>query len=369
VKKVRNLEHGADSLVTVRRSRINPLYTLIGAVVLSGLLTWAPWFLPAADVSILQNFFILVIMATMWNLLAGYAGMVSIGQQGFIGLGAYAVLYFAIKGVNPFVAIPLAIIVCAIIALPVTYLLLRLRGGYFSVATWVVANTAMLLILSFTLLGGGTGAALPGLVNLSPDQLNHDRYLSTWFVALVVVVATYLLLRSRLGLVLSSVRDNEVASRSSGTKVTSTRRLIFIVAAAGCGAAGAVLAISQPFIQPGNEFSLSWTAQMLFVSMIGGLGTIEGPILGSIIFFALQQWLQNWGAWYLIIFGAVAVSIAIWQPRGLWGIVRDKFHFELLPVGYRVNDATRDPVPRKSDGPSWRSRFARKKDGPESVAT
>jgi branched-chain amino acid transport system permease protein len=358
MKNVRNLTHDGDSVVSVRRSQISPLYTLTGAAILVVLLSWAPWILPAADVSILQNFFILVIMATMWNLLAGYAGMVSIGQQGFVGLGAYAVLYFAIKGVNPFVAIPLAILVCAVIAVPVTFLLLRLRGGYFSVATWVVANTAMLLILSFTLLGGGTGAALPGLVNLSPNALNHDRYLSTWIVALVVIVATYLLLRSRLGLVLSSVRDNEVASRSSGTKVTSTRRMIFIVAAAGCGAAGAVLAISQPFIQPGNEFSLSWTAEMLFVTMIGGLGTIEGPILGSIIFFTLQQWLQNWGAWYLIIFGAVAVAIAIWQPRGLWGIVRDKFHFELLPVGYRVVESTTKP---DGDGAGLRAKRWRTK--------
>jgi branched-chain amino acid transport system permease protein len=108
---------------------------------------------------------------------------------------------------------------------------------------------------------------------------------------------------------------------------------------------------------------------MLFVSMIGGLGTIEGPILGSIIFFALQQWLQNWGAWYLIIFGAVAVSIALWQPRGLWGIVRDKFHFELLPVGYRVNGAAVDPPSMKGDRPAWRSRFARKKVAPESAST
>ena len=369
MKRLGNLQQGDQSSVRIRRGQLNPLYTLIGAVVLSVLLTWAPWILPAADVSILQNFFILVIMATMWNLLAGYAGMVSIGQQGFIGLGAYAVLYFAIKGVNPFVAIPLAIIVCAIIAIPVTYLLLRLRGGYFSIATWVVANTAMLLILSFTLLGGGTGAALPGLVNLSPNELNHDRYLSTWFVALIVIVATYLLLRSRLGLVLSSVRDNEVASRSSGTKVTSTRRMIFIVAAAGCGAAGAVLAISQPFIQPGNEFSLSWTAEMLFVSMIGGLGTIEGPILGSIIFFALQQWLQNWGAWYLIIFGAVAVAIALWQPRGLWGIVRDRFHFELLPVGYRVEGPSHEPAPLSSASPAWWGRIGRKSAVEESKAT
>ncbi len=247
------------------------------------------------------------------------------------------------------VAIPLAIVACGAIALPVTYLIFRLRGGYFSVATWVISDSAMLLIGSIALLGGGTGHFLPGLTNLSPTQLNHDTYLATWIVALLVVVATYLLLRSRMGLVLASLRDNELASRSAGARVTSIRRLIYIVAAAGCGAAGAVLAISQPFIQPGNEFSLQWAAEMLFVSMIGGLGTIEGPILGSIIFFVLQQARQNWGAWYLIIFGSVAMAVAIWWPRGIWGALRDRFNLELLPVGYRVvvEGASRSKGPRR----------------------
>jgi branched-chain amino acid transport system permease protein len=262
--------------------------------------------------------------------------MVSIGQQGFVGLGAYATLYFAIKGMSPFVAIPFAIIACAILAYPITYLLFRLRGGYFAVATWVVADSAMLVILTIALLGGGTGKYLPGLSNLSPSQFDHDTYLATWFVAFAVVAATYFILRSRLGLVLSSMRDNETASRSAGAKVTSTRRLIYVIAAAGCGAAGAVLAISQPFIQPGNAFNINWAAEMLFVSMIGGLGTIEGPIIGCVIFFVLQQWLQNLGAWYLIIFGSVAVVIALWLPRGIWGFIREKTNFELLPVGYRV---------------------------------
>jgi branched-chain amino acid transport system permease protein len=322
--------------VSVRRSTHSPLYTLAGAVVLVVLLTLAPWIVPAEFATTLTNFFILVIMATMWNLLAGYAGMVSIGQQAFVGLGAYATLYFAIKGVNPFVAIPLAALACAVLAVPITYLLFRLRGGYFSIATWVVSDTALLIIGTIALLGGGTGRLMPGLQNLSPSETAHFSYLATWLVALIVVSGTYVLLRSRTGLVLASIRDNEVAARSVGVNVRTARRTIFVVAAAGCGAAGAVLAISQPFIQPSNEFNLQWAAEMLFVSMIGGLGTIEGPIIGSIIFFALQQSLQQQGVWYLIIVGSMAVAVALWQPRGIWGAFRDRFHSELLPVGYLV---------------------------------
>ena len=323
---------------SIRRSSTSPIYTLIGSIVVVVFLTLAPWIVPAEWASVLLNFFILVIMATMWNLLAGYAGMVSIGQQAFIGLGAYATLYFALKGVNPFVTIPLATIVCAVLAVPVTFLLLRLRGGYFAIATWVVSDTALLVIGAIAFFGGGTGKLMPGLQNLSPSQTAHYSYLATWFVALVVVVGTYLLLRSRLGLVLASIRDNEVAARSVGVNVQAARRMIYIVAAAGCGAAGAVLAVSQPFIQPSSVFNIQWAAEMIFVSMIGGLGTIEGPIIGSVIFFALQQTLQQYGVWYLVIFGTLAVVISLWEPRGLWGAFRDRFHGELLPVGYWLGE-------------------------------
>ncbi len=286
--------------------------------------------------SILVNFFVLLIMATMWNLLAGYAGMVSIGQQAFVGMGGYGVLYFALKGMSPFAAVPLAALVGGVIAIPVTYLFFRLRGGYFAIATWVVADTAMIIIGTINLLGGGTGKLVPGFTNLSPTQLDHFSYLETWGVAFVVLAGTYLLLRSRLGLALAAIRDNEVAARSAGVNVVLARRLIFVVAAVGCAAAGAVLTLSQTYVQPTNEFSLQWAAEMLFVSMIGGLGTIEGPILGCIIFFALQQTLAQQGAWYLVILGSVAMVVALWQPRGLWGAVRDTTGVELLPVGHWV---------------------------------
>jgi branched-chain amino acid transport system permease protein len=308
----------------------------VGVIGLVIALTAAPWIFPQAFVSILVNFFVLLIMATMWNLLAGYAGMVSIGQQAFVGLGGYGVLYFALKGVSPFLAVPMAVIVGAVIAIPITFLLIRLRGGYFAIATWVVADTVMIIIGTVSLLGGGTGKLVPGFTSLSPTQLNHYAYLETWLVALAVLVGTYLLLRSRTGLVLAAIRDNEVAARSVGIDVVRARRLIFVIAAAGCAAAGAVLTLSQTYVQPTNEFSIQWAAEMLFVSMIGGLGTIEGPILGCIIFFGLQQTLAQQGAWYLVILGSVAIIVALWQPRGLWGAVRDKFGIELLPVGHWV---------------------------------
>jgi len=149
----------------------------------------------------------------------------------------------------------------------------------------------------------------------------------------------YFLLRSRVGLVLTAIRDDERAARSSGVRVGLARLLVFIVAAAGCGAAGGVLAIQQLQVVPGTSggvFSVQWTAEMAFAVIIGGIGTIEGPIVGTIVYMVLQQTLQSYNAWYLIVLGIVAIVIAIFARRGLWGTVDERFNIRLFPVGYHL---------------------------------
>jgi branched-chain amino acid transport system permease protein len=307
----------------------------LGVVVL-GVLVAAPFLFSQANTTTLVNFFILLTMATMWNLLAGYAGMVSIGQQAFIGLGAYSIVVLASHGLNPLASIPLAAIICAVIALPVSLLVFRLRGGYFAVATWVVANTAQLVISTISSVGGGTGASVHGLSGYSPKSFGEVIYWAALAVAVVAIATTYAVLRSRLGLVLGAVRDDEVGAQSAGANVLRARRIVFLVAALGCGAAGALLAVSQLQVQPTAVFSVQWSAEMIFVTVIGGLGTLEGPIIGTIIFFALQQNLASQGVWYLIIFGSLAVIVAIWTPRGLWGSLTSRYRAQLFPLGHRV---------------------------------
>jgi branched-chain amino acid transport system permease protein len=318
-----------------RSARYTRAVSGVGALLVV-LLASMPFLASQADTALLVNFFILLTMATMWNLLAGYAGLISIGQQAFVGLGAYAVVIFADRGLNPLSSVPLAAVACAVVSLPVSLLVFRLRGGYFAIATWVVANTAELIISSISGLGGGTGASVPGLASLSPQAFGRDIYWIALLVVLVSLAVAYAVLRSRLGLVLGALRDDEIGARSAGAHVASARRIVFLVAALGCGAAGALLAVSQLQVQPTSVFSVQWSAEMIFVTIIGGLGTLEGPILGTIIFFVLQQNLANEGAWYLIIFGCLAVVVAIWAPRGLWGVVTLKFRTELFPVSYHV---------------------------------
>jgi branched-chain amino acid transport system permease protein len=297
-----------------------------------------PYVVGAGSETILVQAFIILTLASMWNLLAGYAGLVSVGQQVFVGLGAYFVLALNINNVSMFSALPVAAVGCGIAAVPLWWLVSRLRSGYFAIATWVLAATVELVIQKIPALGSGTGLSLPHTPSLSSAVLEAYTYWIGLAVTVLALLAVYLLLRSRLGLVLTAIRDDEVAARSSGARVGLARMLVFVVAGVGCGAAGALLAVSQLIVQPSAVFNVQWTAYMAFAVIIGGLGTIEGPILGTIVYMVLQQNLQSYNVWYLIILGLVAMGVAIFARRGLWGLVDEHLHVRLFPVGYWLWD-------------------------------
>jgi branched-chain amino acid transport system permease protein len=346
--------------VRVTRSRRSALWAGLAAVVVVAAAGYLPYVVYADTTDLLVNFFILLTMATMWNLLAGYAGLVSVGQQAFIGLGAYFVLILAQHGASPFAALPVAALACGIVGLPVWWLVSRLRSGYFAITTWVIASVCELIIVRFPSLGGGTGILLPGLNSTNATDLTADTYWAALAAAVIALAVAYLMLRSRLGLELTAVRDDEIGARSLGVRVSRARRLVFMVAAAGCGAAGALLIISQLNVEPAAAFSVQWSAEMIFVTIIGGIGTIEGPIIGTIVFFVLQQTLSHYGTWYFIILGLLAMAIAIWAPRGIWGLFADRLNVRLFPVGYWLWPAAgADRAPRPGGLP-----FARRRPDP-----
>jgi ABC-type branched-subunit amino acid transport system permease subunit len=334
----------ADFRVT--RSRQNVAWTGLGALVVVVVLALFPYIVYSGTTAILVQAFIVLTLASMWNLMAGYAGLVSVGQQGFVGLGAYFVLILALHGLSPFAALPVAAIGCGVAALPLWWLVSRLRSGYFAIATWVLAAAIMLFIERFSSLGGGTGLPLPGFTGMNPTLLTAYTYWIGLAVTVLAMLAVYALLRGRLGLVLTAVRDDEVAARSSGARVGLARLLVFLVAGIGCGAAGGVLAISQLQVQPSAVFSVQWTAEMAFATIIGGLGTIEGPIIGTAVYMVLQQTLQSYNAWYLIILGLVAILVALFARRGLWGLVDERLHLRLFPVGYWLRTDNGNGRPR-----------------------
>lgn len=124
-----------------------------------------------------------------------------------------------------------------------------------------------------------------------------------------------------------------------------SKRIMYLVSAAGCGAGGAVLLINALSVQPDAIYSVQWSANMIFIVVIGGLGYLEGPIVGAIVFFALQQLLGDFGSWYLVALGAVAIAAAIWLPTGIWGFLQERTGLRLFFVGYRVSPDR--PVQRK----------------------
>ena len=144
------------------------------------------------------------------------------------------------------------------------------------------------------------------------------------------------MLRSPLGASLQAIRDDEDAARSLGVRVAARKRLLFVLAGFGCAAAGVLIVANTLFIEPGSVFSVQWSAYMIFMVLVGGLGTFEGPILGAILLFAIQTTFTQGGPWYLVGLGATAALFALLLPRGLWGTIEERLGLRLLPVGYQV---------------------------------
>ena len=322
--------------MTVARATRASRLVVVVAVPLVVVLALGPYLVPPAITHSLVTLFALIVMASMWNLLTGYGGMISVGQQGFIGVGAYTVLAADVAGIDPFLALPLAVVAAALLSLPTTILVFRLSGGYFAIGTWVVAEVYRLLTVEIGAVGGGSGASLTGLAALSPVLRGAVVYWCALGAAVVAVGVVYGIMRSRLGLALTAIRDDPTAADSLGVRVRRAKRIVFVVAAGGCGLAGGIVVLDSLRVQPDSIYGVQWSAFMIFMVVIGGLGTIEGPILGAIVFFALQKLLEPYGVWYLVVLGIVAVAAALYARRGIWGLLTGRRDVRLLPTGYRV---------------------------------
>jgi branched-chain amino acid transport system permease protein len=313
---------------------------VVAAAVVAVLATLPAWTGPAT-MRLVIEFIGLLVLAQMWNLLAGYAGLVSIGQQAYVGLGGYALVVLADDlGVNPFVAAPLAGVVAAGFALPTAALVFRFRGGYFAVGTWAVAEVFRLLVANTPALGRGTGRTLAAVFPLARETRELATYLLAVAIGVAALAGIYAYLRSRAGLGLMALRDSEAAASTLGVDVFRTKLIVYLVAAFGTGVTGALLYLNLLRISPDAAFSINWTAYAIFIVVIGGLGTLEGPVLGTLVFFVLRETLSDYGAWYMILLGAVAVSVMLWRPQGLWGLVEERFDLRVFPLRRRSDAAS-----------------------------
>lgn len=337
----------SDMTLTSRgRLARNPA-VIAGAVVL--ILALLPFF---AGRGLIQDMFFILTMLTLaqlWNLLAGYGGLVSIGQQAFVGVGAYALFGGVILGgMDPVAAIALSGAAALALAVPMAFFAFRLQGAYFAIGTWVLAEVARLSIAQWKMLGGGTGTSLPrdamremwavGWIREVMDvKAGAARDILAYWLALVlaaaVIAGIYTLLRSRQGLALAAVRDNPSAARSVGVNTGRMNWLVFLTASFGTGLAGGLIYLQKARVSPDAAFSVTdWTAFVIFIVVIGGIGTLEGPILGVILFFALQALLADYGSWYLISLGALGIAVMLFAPKGLWGLIHTRTGWALFPT-------------------------------------
>ena len=340
------MERRADSpapAIAVSHTDRSSRFGLALWTVLTVALFAAPWWSDRPTLRLLSEFYSYVCLASLWNLLAGYAGLVSVGQQAFVGLGAYVLFACGIGfGLNPLWGVPAALVISSALAVPIALILFRLRGAYFAIGSWVIAEVFLQVAqLTPSITGIDTNVSLPAaLVKAMAATRDGREHLIYWlFLALVVLTVGVIvaLLRSRWGLALTAIRDNEIAAKANGIDVNRTRLVVFVVASAATGVAGALIFLQKLSITPLAAFDMnSWTTNIIFMTVIGGIGRVEGPLLGALIFFVLRQFLEDAGSLYLILLGVVAIGVMLRAPKGLWGFVADRWGWQLFPLARRL---------------------------------
>ena len=263
----------------------------------------------------------------MWNLLAGYSGLISLGQQSFIGLGGYTLAVFSIYyGLPIWLSILIGGIISVLFALLISGPIFRMRGVYFAIGTWTVAETLRILFSNWKYVGYGMGLFIRPAYSLSFNTI----YYSALGAGIVSVALVYFILRSKLGLGLMAIRDDETSSETLGVDIFRAKLTCFLISAGMTGVVAGVFYLHNIFIQPFSAFGIDWTVRLVFITIIGGIGTIEGPIIGSILYVFLHQWLSEYPSVSLLILGVIAIAVILMAPKGIMGTIQEKLGFEFL---------------------------------------
>jgi len=268
-------------------------------------------------------FFIYLSMANMWNLLAGYSGLVSLCPAAFVGLAGYTLAIGTWFGLPWYLGIIFGGIAAAAFAAIVSFPVFRLKGIYFAIGTLVLPEVLRYVLtiwipIGAPVYGGGSGYTVKGIADVSGSH--------TYWMALAIGAASIFLMRyilsSKLGSGLAAIRDNENTAASSGVNVFSLKLSSFVIAAFVTGIAGAIFYVYQGYIEPVSAFSVRWLVIVMLATVIGGEGTEEGPVPGAIVVVVLYFLLARYGEISLIIQGSILVGIMLLAPQGIMGFIR-----------------------------------------------
>ncbi len=319
----------------VRATTASRVFSVLGGLVVFALVFLPSWGSPSLQRKMVELFTLLT-LAQMWNLLAGFAGLASVGQQAFVGLGGYGMVALVNNlEINLYLAVPLAAMGAALASIPMGLVAFRLRGSYFAIGTWVLAEVTSLLMVNNSSVGGGSGTSIKVLGSALRTRQN-----ATYWFALAAgvgsVLIAYAVVRSRLGLQLQAIRDNESGARGLGANVYASRFKIWVLAAFCTAFASAAYFLATIRVQPsgpGGAFSVvQWTAPIIFIVVIGGIGTIEGPIIGTLLYYFFRDRFIDHPTWYTIALGVLAILVALRVQRGIWGTLRKYVRADLFPV-------------------------------------
>ena len=267
----------------------------------------------------LLQIFLYIALGEAWNLLSSFAGMTSLGQQLYVGLAGYSVAVMTSTYGQPlWVSLVVGAAVSVVVALLLSQVLFRMEGMYLAIGTWVAAEAMEKIFLNWQFVNQGSGMN----VKLSPYPSIDHLYLIALVVAAVSLVVVCAILRSKLGLGLLAMRDDPVAAASVGISLARNRLIVYVIAALLAGFAGGVFFVNKGTIYPDSGFSVGWTVSCVFICIIGGSGTVLGPVAGSVLYVLLQEFLAHYPGWSNIMLGVITLLVIFFLPDGIVGTLR-----------------------------------------------
>ena len=266
-------------------------------------------------------------LAQMWNLLVGYSGLFALAQPAFIGLTGYTMAVMtSYHGANVWVSLLSGGIISLLFALFMSLFIFRLRGIFFGIITLLFVDALYLLFSNWQYTKYSQGMFIKPVPPLSTNTI----YFAAFCLGIGSVALVYGILRSKLGLGLMAMRDDEEVANMTGVEIFRYKLYSYLIAAFVTGITGGIYYISHFFIMPQDAFSISWSVNMIFMVIIGGIGTIEGPFVGAFIYVFLSQFLAEYFSVSMLILGTIAIAIILLAPKGIMGTIQDRLGFEFL---------------------------------------
>ncbi|MDR1797443.1 MAG: branched-chain amino acid ABC transporter permease [Clostridiales Family XIII bacterium] len=273
------------------------------------------------------NIALYAVFAQMWNLMCGYAGLLSLGQQMFIGVSGYATAVVCTSYGMPFVlGLLVSGVVSALLALFLSVLLLRMRGLYFAIATWIVSEMIKILFTGWKLVNYAGGMT----IRVTPYPTLSQQFMLILALAAASFLLVQAMLRSKIGLGLAAMRDDPDAAAGLGVNIFKMKTLCFTVCGFVTGIGGSIAYLNRLSVFPNGAFAIDWTIAIVFAVIIGGTSTATGPIVGAFVYVLLFNFLSRYAGYSNIILGVIAIAVIVVAPKGIMGTLQNRFKFELF---------------------------------------